>query len=325
MISRLLLRVALCLVSAAVSAAAAQSFPSKPVRVVLPVTPGGLQDNFMRAIAPELGRRWGQAVIVENRPGANGAIATQAVARAEPDGYTILLSSSIQASNDLRPDNPSPIDPTRDLTPVLALVSTGNILITTPRFPATNLKELLAVAKASPGKFNYGSFGIGSSAHLDMLALAELSGVKATHVPYKGGGPLMQALLSGEIAFTISGLQSALPFIRQGRLKAIAYGGLERSAVLPDVPTISESGFKDFESAGWFGWFSPASTPKSIVDRIAADGAAVISSPEIREKYVTGVGFDVLNLPTEAFMEKFKASRRVWAERLKMLQDSGSR
>jgi tripartite-type tricarboxylate transporter receptor subunit TctC len=299
------------------------AYPAKPVRLVLPVTAGGLQDTLARALAPEFARRWGQTLLVENRAGANGAIATQLVARSPADGYTILMSSSMQASNDLNPDNPASVDPTRELAPVIALVSAGNILVTTPQFPANNLRELLALAKANPGKFNFGSFGVASSPHLDMQALADLHGITATHVPYKGGADLMQALLAGQIAFTLAGLQSALPFVKQGRLKAIAYGGTQRSSVLPDVPTISESGVKDFESGGWFGWFVPAATPKAVIERIAADASAVITTPEVREKVITGFGFDLLNLPPAPFAEKFRADREKYAARMKKLPAGG--
>jgi tripartite-type tricarboxylate transporter receptor subunit TctC len=287
------------------------------VRLVLPVPPGGVQDGLARAMAPELAKRWGQPLVVENRAGANGAIATEYVARAAPDGYTVLMGSSMQVSNDLNPENRAAIDPTKELIPVLALVSTGNILITTPQFPAGTLKDLLALARSKPGEFNFGSFGIGSSPHLDMEALAELNGIKATHIPYKGGADIMQGLLSGQIQFSFAGLQAALPFVRQGRLKAIAYGGLTRSATLPDVPTISESGFKDFESGGWFGWFAPAATPRPAVDRIAAEASALITTPEFRDKYIHGLGFDLLNLPSGPFAEKFKAGREIYAARLK--------
>ncbi len=292
------------------------AYPARPVRLVLPVTPGGLQDTLARALAPEFTKRWGQTLVVENRAGANGAIATQFVARAPADGYTILMSSVMQVSNDLNPDTQGAPDPTRELAPVIALVSTGNILVTTPQFPASTLRELLDLAKANPGKFNYGSFGVGSSSHLDMQALADMHGIKATHIPYKGGADLMQALLGNQIAFTVAGLQSALPFVKQGRLKAIAYGGARRSAVLPDVPTLSET-IKGFESGGWFGMFAPAGTPRAVIDRIAADASAVINTPEVREKYITGYGFDVLDLPAGAFAEKFKADRDSYAARLK--------
>ena len=315
-------RILALLVAALLAAplAAQTPYPTKPVRLVLPITPGGLQDNLARALAPELGRRWGQAIVVDNRAGANGAIATQFVAHAPADGYTLLMTSSMQASNDLNPDIKGAPDPTQELAPIIAPVATGNILVTLPQFPANTLRELLDLAWANPGKFNYGSFGVASSSHLDMQALADMHGIKATHIPYKGGADLLQALLGGQIEFTISGLQSALPFVKQGRLKAIAYGGLQRSTVLPDLPTMSESGVKGFESGGWFGWFAPTATPRPVIERIAADVAALITTPEIRDKYITGLGFDVLNLTGPAFAEKFKADRELYAARMKKLR-----
>lgn len=315
----LLLSTAAVLALALVSfPASAQSYPSKPVRIVVPMAPGGVQDTLSRAMAPEMSKRWGQSVVVENRAGANGIVASEFVARSAPDGHTILMISHIQLSNDLVPGSPAlAFDPIKDFTPVIALVSTGNVMVAKPDFPAGNLQELIALARQKPGQFNYGSWGIGSSPHLDTEALAKATGLKMTHIPYKGGGPLLQAVLAGEVTFSLTGLQPALPLIRQGRLKAIAFGGLERSTVLPGVLTISESGFKDFESGGWFGWFVPSATPRPVVDRIAADASAVITTPEFKDKYVLGVGMEVLNLPTGPFAERFKASRAAYAARLK--------
>lgn len=301
-------------------AAIAQGYPSKPVRIVLPVATGGIQDTLTRALAPEIGKRWGQPALVENKAGANGIIASEYVARSTPDGYTILMTSHIQLSNDLLPEGRNlTFDPVKDFTPVIGLVSTGNVLVSAPQFPANTLQEVIALARQKPGGFNFGSWGIGSSPHIDTETIARIAALKLTHVPYKGGGPLLQAVLAGEIDFTITGLQPALALIRQGRLKAIAYGGLQRSTVLPDVPTLSESGFKDFDSGGWFGWLVPAATPKTVVDRIAADASAVITSPQFRERYITGVGMEVLNLTSAAFAERFKSDRESYSARLKGL------
>ena len=300
--------------------AAGQGYPAKPVHVVLPVAAGGIQDNLTRAMAPEMTRRFGQPVIVDNRAGANGIIASEYVAHSAPDGYTILMTSYIQVSNDLVPGGTKlTFDPVKDLMPVIGLVSTGNIMVTTPQFPASNLQELIALARQKPGQLNYGSWGIGSSPHIDTETISRLSGVKMTHVPYKGGGPLLQALLAREIDFTIMALQTGLPYIRQGRLKALAFGGLQRSTVLPDVPTISESGFKNFDSGGWFGWLVPAGTPKAVVERIAADASAVITNPAFRDKHILEMGMEVLNLSSAAFAERFKADRKAYAARLKGL------
>jgi len=300
--------------------AAGQGYPAKPVHIVLPVSGGGIQDTLTRAMAPEMTRRFGQPVIVDNRGGANGIIASEYVAHSAPDGYTILMTSYIQVSNDLVPGiTKLTFDPVKDLTPVIALVSTGNIMVTTPQFPANNLQELIALARQKPGQLNYGSWGVGSSPHIDTEMISRLAGVKMTHVPYKGGGPLLQAVLAREIDFTIMALQTALPAIRQGRLKALAFGGLQRSTVLPDVPTISESGFKNFESGGWFGWFVPAGTPEAVVERIAADASAVITDPAFRDKHILERGMEGLNLSSAAFAERFKTDRKAYAGRLKGL------
>ena len=300
--------------------AAGQGYPAKPVHIVLPVSGGGIQDTLTRAMAPEMARRFGQPVIVENRAGANGIIASEYVARSAPDGYTILMTSYIQVSNDLVPGiTKLSFDPVKDLTPVIALVSTGNIMVTAPQFPANNLQELIALARQKPGRLNYGSWGIGSSPHIDTEMISRLAGAKMTHVPYKGGGPLLQAVLAKEIDFTIMALQTALPSIRQGRLKALAFGGRQRSTVLPEVPTMSESGFKDFESGGWFGWFVPAGTPNAVVARIAADASAVISDPAFRDKYILPRGMEVLNISSAAFAERFKTDRKAYAAKLKGL------
>ncbi len=297
-----------------------QSYPTKPIHVVLPVSGGGIQDTLTRAMVPELTHRLGQPVIVDNRGGANGIIASEYVAHSAPDGYTILMTSYIQVSNDLVPGiTKLTFDPVKDLMPVIALVSTGNIMVTTPQFPASTLQELIALARQKPGQLNYGSWGIGSSPHIDTEMISRLAGVKMTHVPYKGGGPLLQAVLAKEVDFSLMALQTALPGLRQGRLKALAFGGLQRSSVLPDVPTISESGFKNFESGGWFGWFVPAGTPRAVVERIAAEASAVITNPSFRDKHLLELGMEVLNLPSAAFAERFKADREAYAERLKGL------
>jgi tripartite-type tricarboxylate transporter receptor subunit TctC len=303
---------------AACATAYAQNYPSKPVRLVVPMAAGGIQDTLSRAIALEMTGRWGQPLIVENRAGANGIVGCEFVARSAPDGYTILMANSTALSIDLLPESRGlSFDPVKDFTPVIALVNTGNILVTSPQFPANTLQELIALTRQKPGEFNYGSFGIGSSPHLDTEALATLSGLRLTHIPYKGGSQIVQAVLAGEVTFSIMGLQSAVPLIHQGRLKAIAYGGLQRSALLPEVPTLSESGFKGFESGGWFGWLVPAATPKGVVERIAADASALINTPAFRDKYILSAGFDILNLPSAAFAERLKANRETYAARLK--------
>jgi tripartite-type tricarboxylate transporter receptor subunit TctC len=311
-----LLAVLLCI---ACAGAAAQGFPAKPVRLVVPVPPGGVQDTLARAIGNELGRVWAQPLIVDNRPGATGIIAAEIVAKAPPDGYTLFMTDNVTWMTNQFLRTRLPYDAVKDFTTVIGLVRSGNILVAANALPASNLQELLALARAKPGELNYGSFGLGSSPHVDTEAISAMTGVKLTHVPYKGGPDILKALLAGEIAFSITGLQPALPLIRQGRVKAIAFGGLERSSTLPDVPTMSESGLPGFESGAWFGWLAHSAVPPAIVGKVAADVGAIVSAPEFREKYVSGVGFELLNLPPDRFAELMRATRAVYETRLRNL------
>ena len=299
--------------------AVAQPYPVRPVHIVLPVPPGGLQDSLARAMAPELMRIWSRPVIVENRSGANGIIAGDTVAKSAPDGHTLLMVSVIQLSNDLVPGRSVPFRPLIDLVPVIQLVEAGNVLSVNPGFPASSLVDLVAVARAKPATLNYGSFGIGSAPHIDTEALGAAFGFKATHIPYKGGPEVLQALLTGQLAFAITGLTPALPLIRQGRVRAIAFGGRQRSTAIPDVPTFDEAGLKGFDSSAWFGWFAPNTTPRPVVERIAADAGRVITTPEFRDRYVLGAGLEVANLHTDAFAERIRADRGTYASRLKVL------
>jgi tripartite-type tricarboxylate transporter receptor subunit TctC len=307
------------IVALGLAEATAQTYPTRPVHIVLPVPPGGLQDSLARAMAPELTRIWGQPVIVENRSGANGIIAGDAVAKAAPDGHTLLMVSVIQLSNDLLPSRSVPFRPMIDLVPVIQLVEAGNVLSVSPGFPAKSLAELVAVARAKPGALNYGSFGIGSAPHIDTEAFASAFGFKATHIPYKGGPEVLQAIIAGQVAFAITGLTPALPLIRQGRVRAIAYGGRHRSTAMPDIPTFDEAGLKGFDSSAWFGWFAPNTTPRPVVERVAATASRVITTPEFRDRYIHGAGLEVANLQTDAFAERIRADRETYASRLKAL------
>ncbi|MFM9967892.1 MAG: Bug family tripartite tricarboxylate transporter substrate binding protein [Burkholderiales bacterium] len=311
-----------CLVMAGVSlmtlTAYAQSYPTKAVHIIIPVPPGGLQDSLARAMAPELTKRWGQPVIVENRAGANGIIASDAVVKAAPDGHMLWMGTMVQLSNDLL-NRKMPFDPIKDLAPVIGLVESGSMFVASMQFPARNLPELLAAARAKPGDINYGSFGIGSLPHIDTEALARVAGIQVTHIPYKGGAEILQGILGGQVTFAIMGITATIPLIRQNRIRAIAYGGQKRSSAFPDVPTISEAGVKGFVSGGWFGWFAPAGTPSAVINKIASDAGQVISVPEFREKYVHAGGLEVLNIGPGPLTEQLRADRESYAARLKAL------
>ncbi|OGA01315.1 MAG: hypothetical protein A3I00_09540 [Betaproteobacteria bacterium RIFCSPLOWO2_02_FULL_64_12] len=299
--------------------AQAPAYPAKPVRLILPVPPGGLQDVLARATANELTRMWGHSVIVDNRPGATGIIAAELVSRSAADGYTVFMTDNVtwMTNQFLRPK--LPYDPVRDFAPVIGLVQAGNVLVTKPGFPAKSVQELIALAKAKPGELNYGSFGLGSAPHVDTEALSALAGIKVTHIPYKGGPDILKGLLADQISFSITGLPPALPLIRQGRIRALAYGGLQRSQSMPEVPTLSESGLAGFDSSAWFGWLIPSAAPKSVIDKIAADASRVITSAEFRGKYIEGVGLEVLNLAPEAFAKLIASTREIYSARLKAL------
>lgn len=301
------------------AASPAEGFPSKPVRLVVPVPAGGLQDTLARAVAQGVARIWGQAIVVENRAGASGIIAAEFVAKSAPDGYTLMMTDNVSLMTNQFLRSNLPYDLARDFAPIIALTQTSNILVARPEFPARTVQELVALARTKPAELTYGSFGLGSSPHVDTEAFSALAGIKLTHVPYKGGVAILQGLMSGQLSFSLMGMTAAIPLIKQDRIRALAYGGLRRSPVFPDVPTLSESGFKGFESSAWFGWLAPSATPVAIIDRIAADAGRVISTPEFRDKYALAAGHEVLNLPPAATADLLAADREKYAARLKAL------
>ena len=310
--NKVLSLVAVALLAGAHIAVQAQSYPVKPVRIVIPVPPGGVQDALTRAIAAELGKLWGQGVVVENRPGASGIIAAEAVARSAPDGYSVLQTDAITFMTNQFLRRNLPYDPAKDFAPVIGLVQTSDVLVARLQLPARTVAELVALARAKPGALNYGSFGQGSAAHLDAEKLSLAAGVSMTHVPYKGGGDIPKALLAGEIDFAFTGLTSVLPLIRDGRIRALAFGGPRRSPALPDVPTLQEQGYS-FDTGGWFGWFVPSATPRAIVDRIAADTGRVLGNAAFRDKYILGVGLEPLNVPASQFADLVKETHGKYA------------
>ncbi|MCC6474404.1 MAG: tripartite tricarboxylate transporter substrate binding protein, partial [Burkholderiales bacterium] len=258
------------------ASALAQGYPQKPVRVVIPVPPGGVQDLLARGIGQDLGRLWAQAVIVENRPGAGGVAAADAVAKSPADGHTILMSDEVPLAITPLLLAKLPYDPLADFAPALALVHSSHVVVVAGDSPIKTLQELIAAARARPGEINFGSFGVGSTAHLNTDEFGSLAAIRITHVPYKGGADVMQGLLRGDIQFAITGLTPARALLKQGRVRAIAYTGERRLPQLAELPTVSESGVSGFRTRSWFGWMVPAGTPRAAVDRIAADAGRVI-------------------------------------------------
>ena len=303
----LIAALAICLATG-LPRAQAQSFPAKPVRIVIGVAPGGVIDTLARGIAGELSKSWNQSVVVENRTGAGDIIAADAVAKAAPDGHTLLQTNSVTFLVNQFMRSKLPYDPVKDLAPVVGLTRTSDVLLVNPKLGVATVQELVALARAKPGALNYGSFGIGSAAHLDAVAFASVAGIQITHIPYKGGAAVIAALLGGEIDFSFSGLTPSLGPVKQGSLKALAFGAAQRSPALPQVPTFQEAGY-NIETGSWFGVFGPAATPRAIVEKISADTSRVLATPAFRDKFVLGVGMEELNLQAGLFAELLRDSR----------------
>src|SRR5687768_6680807 len=289
----------LCLLAASASAAA-QGFPAKPIRVVIPFVAGGSSDIVGRAIASKFQELLGQPGVVENRPGANGAIAAEFVAKAEPDGYTILVGSigvfSINAAlfKDLR------YHPVRDFAPITLAVTTPNVLVAKPDLKASSMKELIDFAKANPGRLSYCSSGTGSSDHLTAELLKQMSSTFAVHVPYRGGAACQTDLMGNQVDYSFQNLGAVTNYIRAGRMKAFAVTAKVRHPQLPNVPSVAEAGFPDLVVTSWQAAAAPAKTPRDVVDRLNQAAVKALRAPDVAER-MAQIGFDVVASTPEAF------------------------
>jgi tripartite-type tricarboxylate transporter receptor subunit TctC len=282
----------------------AQSYPTKPIRVIVPFAAGGAVDVLARLVSAKMSDSIGQPVIIENRAGAAGNVAADAVAKSPPDGYTILQNTNGQAIS------PSlykslPFDVVKDFTPVTQLVASQLLLVATPSLPAKSVQELIALAKAKPGSLNYGMTGIGNPLHLTMEMFKHAAGIDLQAVPYRGDAPLNTALIAGEVHLAVVPFATAKPHVEAGRLRALAIPGARRSPALPQVPTIAESGLPGFESSSWQGWFVPANTPAEIVALIQREAAKALNAPDVRERLEATANEVVASTP-EAFTAVFK-------------------
>jgi tripartite-type tricarboxylate transporter receptor subunit TctC len=275
---RIALTVALALASLP---AVAENYPGRPIRIIVPFSAGGTVDIMARLVGAKLQAAWGQPVVVDNRTGAGGNLGADLVAKAEPDGYTLLVSSSSPLSININLYRDLPFDPMRDFAPVSLLAEVPNLLEANPRLPAHSVAELVALAKARPGKLNFASQGSGSTSHLAGELLRIKAGIDITHVPYRGTAPALNDLVAGNIDFMFDNLVSSLPQVRAGTLRALAVGSRTRASVLPDVPTLIESGFADFESTAWFALVAPAKTPPAIVARLNEGAVAALRAPDV--------------------------------------------
>ena len=296
--------------------ALAQTFPSKPLRIVVAYAPGGTVDVLARLIAPKFGEFLGQPVIVENRPGAGGIIGISSVAKSESDGHTLLLNPN-GLTHVPAIYRKLPFDPATDFAPVTQLIGTFLILVSNPRaLPAASIQELIALAKSKPGALNYGSAGATDSLHITMELLKSSAGMDIQPVVYKGAGPLNTALLAGEVQLAIMPFSLSVSSIKSGRLRALGVTSLKRSPVLPDVPTIAEQGVTGFESVGWLGLFVPAKTPRAIVERLNRESVRALNTPEVHERIVAS-GAEPVGSTTEEFEARFKADLVKWVKVIK--------
>lgn len=264
--------------------AAAQPYPAKPVRLIVPFPPGGSNDILGRTLAQQLGEAWGQQVVVENRAGAGGVIGTELAAKAPPDGYTILIGhiGTLAVNVALYPK--LPYDPLRDFAPITLIATVPNVLVVHPSVPASTVAELIAYAKANPGKLYYSSGGNGSAAHLAMEYFKLQTGTDIVHVPYKGTGPSVTDLIAGQVTMTMTGIPPVIAYVRAGTLCALGVSSLRRSEILPGVATIAESGVKGFEATQWYGIVAPAGTPREIVTKLNAGIRTVMQSKQMRDR-----------------------------------------
>ena len=296
----------------------AQDYPSRPVKIIVPYAPGGSTDIIGRIVAQRLSESLGQSFLVDNRPGASGNLALEAVAKAPPDGYTLLVGNvSTNAINENTFAQQLSIKPSRDLVGVAKLIEIPHIVAAAPNFPPNSIAELIAEARRNPGTINYASAGLGSYPHLDMEKLKQAARIQMTHVPYKGGaGQMIPSIIAGETQVAFLNLASTLPYIRAGRMKALATAMPSRLAELPEVPTLAELGYAGIGTNAWQGMFAPAATPKPVLDKLYGSIAAILSRPEIKETLARQM-LTVTLAPPQEFTEFVRKETQGWGEFLR--------
>ena len=298
----------------------ADDFPSRPLRVIVPFSPGGAVDGPMRLIAQHLSQRLGQPVVVENKPGAGATIGTDVVAKAAPDGYTLLLASQTNAISATLYSN-LPFDPIEDFTPVTLIGREPGVVVVNPAVPVATLQQLIAYVKERPGQIDYASSGNGSGQHLFAALLASRTGMKMNHVPYRGSGQATTDLLGGVVAMSIPGTAGMVGHIKAGKLRALAVTGAARSPQLPDVPTVMEAGVPDYEAYVWMGLLAPKGTPAAIVERLNREVLAVLVLEDVK-KYMATAGIEIVGSTPAEFGTFFRHEKNLWA---KVIRDTGAK
>ena len=308
--------------SMGLSAAAvhAQSYPSKPIRLIVPFPPGGTTDILARMIGPKLTEVFKESVVIENRSGASGMIGGEAIAKASGDGHTFGFIISTHAISPALFAK-SPFDPVRDFAPITLAISVANVISVHPSVPATSLAELVTLAKARPGKLSFGSAGTGTAVHLTGELFKSVAQVDITHVPYKGGGPALTDLIAGQIPMGVQNITTIVPFVRGGRIRALGISSLERSAALPEVPTVASQGFPGFEAKEWYGLVAPGGTPRATVTRLNQEIVRIINSPDVRSRLLD-LGADIVGDSPDQFGALIKAELVKWS---KLVKETGIR
>jgi len=307
-------------IALAAIAAHAQDYPNHPVRVVVPFSPGGAVDGPMRLIADGLRKRWGQSVYIENKPGAGATIGAEVVAKAPPDGYTLLLASQTNAISATLYDK-LPYDAIEDFEPISLIGREPGVLVVNPSLPVKTLQEFIAYVKQRPGQVDYASSGNGSGQHLFMAMLASMTGMQLSHVPYKGSGQATTDLLAGQVKASIPGVTGMVGHIKAGRLRAIAVTGSTRSPQLPDVPTIAESGVPGYAAYVWMGLMAPKGTPPALINKIYRDLLEVLATGEVKG-YFDAAGIEIVGSTPAEFAAFFRAEREQWA---RVIRETGAK
>ena len=320
MLTRIAIAAAIAVTLLAVQSAGAQAvkYPDKPIRIVVAYTPAGATDMLARTIGQKMNEAWGQPVITDNRPGANGNIGTEYAAKATPDGYTLLMVTA--GTHGINPGlyRKLGFDAVKDFAPVSLVAMVPNIFVINNAVPAKDLKEFIAYLKANPGKFNYGSPGNGSTAHLSMELFKTMTGTNMQHIPYKGSAGVLADVIGGQIIATMDNMPPYVPQVKAGKVRAIAVSTTHRSPAVPDVPTVAEAGVPGYDSGAWFGLVAPANTPKDIVDKLSRETARILKLPDVSAR-LADLGAEAVGGTPEQFAAHMKSEIAKWA---KVIKDS---
>lgn len=289
-------------------------YPNKPVRVVVPYPAGGAVDSFARVLTQQLSELWGYPVVVENRAGASTMLGAEQVAKSPADGYTLMLTAELTLVTVPHLYEKIPYDPLRDFAPITALVSATQALVANPSLPVKTVNDVVTLAKAKPGELTYGSFGIGSTGHLNMEVFQAMTGIRFNHIPYSGAGPALNDVVGGHVNLMLAALSIVKGSVEGGKLRVIAVGSDRRSSEFPDVPTISESGVPGFQAKSWFGLVAPAETPPEIIKKINQDVIKVMSDPAFAQRYLAAQGLEPITGTPEQFAAFMRTETKKWGK-----------